>query len=217
MRWATLLALSLPSPSRVRRRTHLAREWHETAVRPPRLPLTCAPTATRTRDLPLRRRSLYPLSYQGLPSPQLTWDEALPLPSARPPMSEHPGSRPIASPLESRPSSPAGPYNAPAPDRPGLQRLAGRGQAGPARLPHGAGHPPRGRPDRGTAAGLLTSYGRLNCQEYAAGDEPCGYLYPCSEEGQESWSPRRYSRTSSGTGLTRSPRGLPRTPLGYRG
>jgi hypothetical protein len=25
----------------------------------------CAPTATRTRDLPLRRRSLYPLSYRG--------------------------------------------------------------------------------------------------------------------------------------------------------
>ena len=28
-----------------------------------------APTATRTRDLPLRRRSLYPLSYQGLQDP----------------------------------------------------------------------------------------------------------------------------------------------------
>jgi hypothetical protein len=28
-----------------------------------------APTATRTRDLPLRRRSLYPLSYRGLPGP----------------------------------------------------------------------------------------------------------------------------------------------------
>ena len=31
--------------------------------------MTCAPTATRTRDLPLRRRSLYPLSYRGLPGP----------------------------------------------------------------------------------------------------------------------------------------------------
>jgi hypothetical protein len=30
---------------------------------------TSAPTATRTRDLPLRRRSLYPLSYRGLPGP----------------------------------------------------------------------------------------------------------------------------------------------------
>ncbi len=30
-------------------------------------PLTCAPTATRTRDLLLRRQSLYPLSYRGLP------------------------------------------------------------------------------------------------------------------------------------------------------
>jgi hypothetical protein len=30
-----------------------------------------APTATRTRDLPLRRRSLYPLSYQGLQPPIL--------------------------------------------------------------------------------------------------------------------------------------------------
>ena len=28
----------------------------------------CAPTATRTRDLLLRRQSLYPLSYRGLPS-----------------------------------------------------------------------------------------------------------------------------------------------------
>jgi hypothetical protein len=28
-------------------------------------PLTCAPTATRTRDLLLRRQSLYPLSYRG--------------------------------------------------------------------------------------------------------------------------------------------------------
>ena len=27
--------------------------------------LTCAPTATRTRDLLLRRQSLYPLSYRG--------------------------------------------------------------------------------------------------------------------------------------------------------
>ena len=27
----------------------------------------CAPTATRTRDLLLRRQSLYPLSYRGLP------------------------------------------------------------------------------------------------------------------------------------------------------
>ena len=32
-------------------------------------PLTCAPTATRTRDLLLRRQSLYPLSYRGLPGP----------------------------------------------------------------------------------------------------------------------------------------------------
>jgi hypothetical protein len=31
--------------------------------------LTCAPTATRTRDLLLRRQSLYPLSYRGLPTP----------------------------------------------------------------------------------------------------------------------------------------------------
>ena len=29
----------------------------------------CAPTATRTRDLLLRRQSLYPLSYRGLPTP----------------------------------------------------------------------------------------------------------------------------------------------------
>jgi hypothetical protein len=28
----------------------------------------CAPSATRTRDLLLRRQSLYPLSYRGLPS-----------------------------------------------------------------------------------------------------------------------------------------------------
>ena len=28
-----------------------------------------APTATRTRDLPLRRRSLYPLSYRGSAEP----------------------------------------------------------------------------------------------------------------------------------------------------
>jgi hypothetical protein len=28
--------------------------------------MTCAPTATRTRDLLLRRQSLYPLSYRGL-------------------------------------------------------------------------------------------------------------------------------------------------------
>jgi hypothetical protein len=28
----------------------------------------CAPTATRTRDLLLRRQSLYPLSYRGLPT-----------------------------------------------------------------------------------------------------------------------------------------------------
>jgi hypothetical protein len=27
--------------------------------------MTCAPTATRTRDLLLRRQSLYPLSYRG--------------------------------------------------------------------------------------------------------------------------------------------------------
>ena len=33
-----------------------------------------APTATRTRDLPLRRRSLYPLSYRGSRQPKLTWD-----------------------------------------------------------------------------------------------------------------------------------------------
>jgi hypothetical protein len=31
-------------------------------------PLTCAPTATRTRDLLLRRQSLYPLSYRGVPA-----------------------------------------------------------------------------------------------------------------------------------------------------
>jgi hypothetical protein len=65
-----------------------------------------APTATRTRDLPLRRRSLYPLSYRGLRNPHATWDGARSLPSARRPMSKHPGARPIASPLESRPSSP---------------------------------------------------------------------------------------------------------------
>jgi hypothetical protein len=41
-----------------------------------------APTATRTRDLPLRRRSLYPLSYRGLPKPYVTWDGARSLPSA---------------------------------------------------------------------------------------------------------------------------------------
>ena len=47
---------------------------------------TCAPTATRTRDLPLRRRSLYPLSYRGLPKPHVTWDGArLPLLSIRSP------------------------------------------------------------------------------------------------------------------------------------
>ena len=34
--------------------------------------MTCAPTATRTRDLPLRRRSLYPLSYRGLRHAKLT-------------------------------------------------------------------------------------------------------------------------------------------------
>ena len=28
-----------------------------------------APSATRTRDLLLRRQSLYPLSYRGLPTP----------------------------------------------------------------------------------------------------------------------------------------------------
>jgi hypothetical protein len=33
--------------------------------------MTSAPTATRTRDLPLRRRSLYPLSYRGYSSPSL--------------------------------------------------------------------------------------------------------------------------------------------------
>ena len=41
--------------------------------------MTCAPTATRTRDLPLRRRSLYPLSYRGLPGPlaYLGWQVAV--------------------------------------------------------------------------------------------------------------------------------------------
>src|ERR1700749_2647443 len=39
---------------------------HGCGVRLGRVVLTCAPTATRTRDLPLRRRSLYPLSYRGL-------------------------------------------------------------------------------------------------------------------------------------------------------
>ncbi len=33
--------------------------------------MTRAPSATRTRDLPLRRRLLYPLSYQGLRVPSL--------------------------------------------------------------------------------------------------------------------------------------------------
>jgi hypothetical protein len=68
--------------------------------------MTCAPTATRTRDLPLRRRSLYPLSYRGLRNPKLTWDGACSPPFTRRPMSKHPGARPIGSPLESRPSSP---------------------------------------------------------------------------------------------------------------
>ena len=48
--------------------------------------MTCAPTATRTRDLPLRRRSLYPLSYRGLPKANVTWDGACPLPSAGRPL-----------------------------------------------------------------------------------------------------------------------------------
>ena len=41
--------------------------------------MTCAPTATRTRDLPLRRRSLYPLSYRGLSGPlaYLGWRAAV--------------------------------------------------------------------------------------------------------------------------------------------
>jgi hypothetical protein len=34
------------------------------------------PSATRTRDLLLRRQLLYPLSYRDLPGPKLTWDEA---------------------------------------------------------------------------------------------------------------------------------------------
>jgi hypothetical protein len=46
----------------------------------------CAPTATRTRDLPLRRRSLYPLSYRGLPKPYVTWDGACSSPSAPRPL-----------------------------------------------------------------------------------------------------------------------------------
>ena len=36
----------------------------------------CAPTGTRTRDLPLRRRSLYPLSYRGSRHAKLTRDGA---------------------------------------------------------------------------------------------------------------------------------------------
>ena len=32
-----------------------------------------APSATRTRDLLLRRQLLYPLSYRGLTVPKLTW------------------------------------------------------------------------------------------------------------------------------------------------
>ena len=43
----------------------------------------CAPSATRTRGLPLRRRSLYPLSYRGSRHAKLTWDGACPPPSAR--------------------------------------------------------------------------------------------------------------------------------------
>lgn len=35
--------------------SHLAREWHETAAHPASPSLTSAPTATRTRDPPLRR------------------------------------------------------------------------------------------------------------------------------------------------------------------
>jgi hypothetical protein len=42
--------------------------------------MTRAPTATRTRDLPLRRRSLYPLSYQGLQGFHLTRDPGGALP-----------------------------------------------------------------------------------------------------------------------------------------
>jgi hypothetical protein len=42
-----------------------------------------APTATRTRDLPLRRRSLYPLSYRGLRNPHATWDGSRSLPAPR--------------------------------------------------------------------------------------------------------------------------------------
>jgi hypothetical protein len=45
-------------PRSLRRPSHRARERHETAARPLNLPMTCAPTATRTRDLPLRRRSV---------------------------------------------------------------------------------------------------------------------------------------------------------------
>ena len=41
-----------------------------------------APSATRTRDLLLRRQLLYPLSYRGLPNPQLTWTDARLLNSA---------------------------------------------------------------------------------------------------------------------------------------
>ena len=50
--------------------------WHadgtEAPFRPLTWRLTSAPTATRTRDLPLRRRSLYPLSYRGLRQAKLT-------------------------------------------------------------------------------------------------------------------------------------------------
>ena len=42
--------------------------------------IICAPTATRTRDLLLRRQSLYPLSYRGLP-PYLTCEPRGALPS----------------------------------------------------------------------------------------------------------------------------------------
>jgi hypothetical protein len=57
--------------------------------------MTCAPTATRTRDLPLRRRSLYPLSYRGLPEPQAYLGWSSPAACSRAPAGKRPGPGPI--------------------------------------------------------------------------------------------------------------------------
>jgi hypothetical protein len=81
MPWVTPRA-ELAKSKMPKKANHLAREWHETAALLLIMPVTCAPTATRTRDLPLRRRSLYPLSYRGLPKPYVTWDRTCSSPFA---------------------------------------------------------------------------------------------------------------------------------------